>query len=860
MTRFGNCFATLVVLLTFGLTATAQAAWEAPQRIDTAGEDRGDTTDGDVAAGANGLATIFFLQATDEATLSLFTRRNADAAAWSDPLNATYQGGSGDPEPPKPTSNPQPELEANNAGDAGLALRARRDIAEPEPDNPQANATRDAIFGGGWPAASVPSSLRQLLGEDAETATPTGRPDVDVDKNAVGHVVAAYSDNDLRYGQFSVASGQRNAEKERSGFVQHPPEFPDPTDPPDGFTPPNDQDPIEPATAPQIDVNENGDVAISYVAVRNPADQKAPNTTAVYVRRKKAAQDDFSRIQQVSHEGEDDSVTQHDVAIAPDGTIVVLFAASPGEGNNNIYARRWLPGADAIRPESTIELVSSSDPENPAASRPRVVTDDSGRLTAAWLEGGARLLSAERTTNWTLPEALSAAAGEFDVAVDTDGTGTIVYHEGAKLQGRMRATGTKWGAAETISTTSVDTDVAPRVDAQRPKQADVFFVQQNGSLESGYAARGTGDPPVTPPQPPKPGSGDCPGDINVINGDDGNNNLTGTDGRDSILGGGGNDALFGAGDNDCLRGEAGDDTVDGDAGDDNLGGGDGADRLTGGDGNDSHDGGAGVDSINGNDGNDTASGGDDNDAIDGSAGNDILAGDAGEDRIRGGSGDDLLGGGDDDDTIFGGRGDNVILAGAGDDMITGGRDRDVISGEDGNDRVQGRKGGGKISGNAGDDVLNGGTGRERINGGTGRDIMTGRPGQDVLKGGKHNDTMYGGTDRDRVFGNRGNDRVFGNTGEDRVLGGGGRDSLRGGSSTDVLKGGKGRDFLNGEAGEDFLFGGKGNDRIKANDRRADTIECGKGNDTVLADRADKVAKDCETVKRVGPRIRPARSG
>jgi Ca2+-binding RTX toxin-like protein len=56
----------------------------------------------------------------------------------------------------------------------------------------------------------------------------------------------------------------------------------------------------------------------------------------------------------------------------------------------------------------------------------------------------------------------------------------------------------------------------------------------------------------------------------------------------------------------------------------------------------------------------------------------------------------------------------------------------------------------------------------------------------------------------------------------------------------VLVGGKGHDTLNG---------GRGNDRIFARDGVRDHINCGSGNDSVRADRADVVARNCEHVSR-----------
>jgi Tol biopolymer transport system component len=66
------------------------------------------------------------------------------------------------------------------------------------------------------------------------------------------------------------------------------------------------------------------------------------------------------------------------------------------------------------------------------------------------------------------------------------------------------------------------------------------------------------------------------------------------------------------------------------------------------------------------------------------------------------------------------------------------------------------------------------------------------------------------------------DRVCGRMGADRVVAGGGRDAIVAGAGADV---------------------------IDARDSETDTVRCGPGVDTVLADRSDRVAADCEKVRR-----------
>jgi pimeloyl-ACP methyl ester carboxylesterase len=80
-----------------------------------------------------------------------------------------------------------------------------------------------------------------------------------------------------------------------------------------------------------------------------------------------------------------------------------------------------------------------------------------------------------------------------------------------------------------------------------------------------------------------------------------------------------------------------------------------------------------------------------------------------------------------------------------------------------------------------------------------------------------------------------------------ILGGSGNDTLRGTAGADKLYGKGGNDRLFGLAGNDLLVGGPGTD-VLTGGRGADRLSCGPGRDTANADRKDRVAKDCESVK------------
>lgn len=90
----------------------------------------------------------------------------------------------------------------------------------------------------------------------------------------------------------------------------------------------------------------------------------------------------------------------------------------------------------------------------------------------------------------------------------------------------------------------------------------------------------------------------------------------------------------------------------------------------------------------------------------------------------------------------------------------------------------------------------------------------------TIVGTRRADTLRGTAQADRLYGREGNDRVYGFAGGD------------------YLAGGPGNDLLSGGTGNDTLVGGPG----------IDTLACGPGRDTAVADAADLVRADCETVK------------
>ena len=84
------------------------------------------------------------------------------------------------------------------------------------------------------------------------------------------------------------------------------------------------------------------------------------------------------------------------------------------------------------------------------------------------------------------------------------------------------------------------------------------------------------------------------------------------------------------------------------------------------------------------------------------------------------------------------------------------------------------------------------------------------------------------------------DRLRGTTKGDRISGLGGRDVLRGLGGADCLTGGRGKDRL---------LAGAGDDTIRSRDGVWDVVKCGSVDGRVVADRRDRVARDCERVSK-----------
>ncbi|MFM9116345.1 MAG: hypothetical protein ACKOU6_09330, partial [Planctomycetota bacterium] len=234
---------------------------------------------------------------------------------------------------------------------------------------------------------------------------------------------------------------------------------------------------------------------------------------------------------------------------------------------------------------------------------------------------------------------------------------------------------------------------------------------------------------------------------------------------DTINGGDGNDTIFGGAGNDEIYGQAGDDLIFGDFGSASITSTSRVGTLlnvdVGGD-----------DYVEGNDGQDTIYGGQGRDILFGQAGNDVILGGLAGDLILGGADQDTINGNGGSDWIYGGSGDDSIFGDDGDDLIEGRSGRDAISGGNGNDLIYGDRGlmplsdeqianlnagnrgqfpttkrltnlsslfedflsGAAVSAGGDDDLLNGNAGDDIIVGGEGADTIDGQDGADLLIG------------------------------------------------------------------------------------------------------------------------------
>ena len=311
----------------------------------------------------------------------------------------------------------------------------------------------------------------------------------------------------------------------------------------------------------------------------------------------------------------------------------------------------------------------------------------------------------------------------------------------------------------------------------------------------------------------------------------GNNVLSGFE---NVTGSANEDIIIGDENSNVLNGGAGSDTLSGGASGDILNGGDGADVLNGNTGSDTLNGGFDNDTLTGGGGADILNGSSGADILNGGTGSDTLTGGGGADALNGGGGADLLNGGGGSDTLIGGGGADVLVGGGSSDILTGSTGNDTLTGGFGNDTLTGGGAADLLNGGDGADVLNGNTGSDTLNGGFDNDTLTGGGGADILNGSGGADLLNGGGGSDTLTGGGGADTLNGSVGADLLNGGGGSDTLIGGGGADILVGGGSSDILTGSTGNDTLTGGFGNDTLTGGSGADTLVFAGAfGNDTVI---------------------------
>ena len=198
-------------------------------------------------------------------------------------------------------------------------------------------------------------------------------------------------------------------------------------------------------------------------------------------------------------------------------------------------------------------------------------------------------------------------------------------------------------------------------------------------------------------------------------------------------------------------------------------------------------------------------------------------------------------------------------------FTTGNTGQVSVSGGAGDDIVIG-KGSDVVKGGPGDDLLSDfGTADQVLDGEAGTDTYAfdfspaGQVGLDVtpLNGGLVAQIAGGGglflawssIEAVELGMNAGDNEVnlFAFDGTSQVFGAGGNDTLTGGPAADELFGGPGDDTIEGGGGADSVQAGDGADLLRMADSVADSVDCGRDSDIVVADPSDALAF-CETVE------------
>jgi Ca2+-binding RTX toxin-like protein len=192
----------------------------------------------------------------------------------------------------------------------------------------------------------------------------------------------------------------------------------------------------------------------------------------------------------------------------------------------------------------------------------------------------------------------------------------------------------------------------------------------------------------------------------------------------------------------------------------------------------------------------------------------------------------------------GGAGGDSLEGSPGNDSLAGDLDDDTLTGFEGDDALDGGPGGDSLSDGPGNDTVAGGAGDDNFRAGTGRDVYVGGDGNDVLSYADRTAPVAVTLNGQPDDGEAGEGD---NVDADQIVGGSGPDRLVGNDAPNELDGGDGNDTITAGGSEDRVDAGGGDDVIDVRDGGFDSVECGPGNDLVIADVADSGLANCERV-------------
>lgn len=335
--------------------------------------------------------------------------------------------------------------------------------------------------------------------------------------------------------------------------------------------------------------------------------------------------------------------------------------------------------------------------------------------------------------------------------------------------------------------------------------------------------------------------GGSTGELNQLQGEEGNDVIWGGTGYNVLIGGSGADHLHGAGTGNEIDYETAESGLTASMVDPSINTGDAAGDT--------------YDNLSNNA---DLAGSPFDDVLIGDSHNNVILGDpdptkygfkAGDDKLFGGAGDDILDGGGGADQLDGGTGTDFAsyawaLAGvtaslgdprsntgeaAGDTYVNiegviGSQYNDVISGSAGSDILFGKAGDDVLIGNGatsgGGDLLVGGAGADKLIGGAGFDYASYGDAVGVVASlvdpGKNTGEAKGDTyvSIDGLIGSAFNDVLTGDANLNVIQGGAGDDVIYGGGGADLLVGGAGDDIIIAGPGASTLNGGDGADTFR----------------------------------------------